>query len=460
MHPARPEWMEEEFENLGKAIKILRENSTVFSSKQWTPLIPTFADNIWVNEFPTKDKIIYTVFSLIPGGFDGSLFEAPYDDKYHYVSLWHHRELNPVIKGDKAYIPALTFPFKKSYLGTRQEASVDCIAKFKKSLVINRKNDSIYIDSKEGDSIMIYSGDPSYNNPVNIYTEWPLNLNLFQLFDRYSNKYIVQLFNKNEIIDERIIYAKLNKPHLISQYSKTEATSTAPDGMVEIPETDFTQIIRIERSFIPYPEYDTLNPMHINKFFMDKYPVTNTQFYDFVESTGYQPEDKTNFLKHWEDGKYPKKLKNYPVVYISYEDAQAYAKWAGKRLPTEAEWQYAAQGFDDRIYPWGNRMEENRCNVDKNELTSVIEYPEGASPFGVLDMVGNIWQLTNDVYDDGSYYFVIIRGGSYYNPTASWWYVKGGPQPLNKTQMLLRVSPGFERNATVGFRCVKDAVKN
>ncbi len=75
----------------------------------------------------------------------------------------------------------------------------------------------------------------------------------------------------------------------------------------------------------------------------------------------------------------------------------------------------------------------------------------------ILDLVGNVWQLTNDVYDNGSYYFVIIRGGSYYNPTSSWWYVQGGPQQLDKTQMLLMVSPGFDRNATVGFRCVKDA---
>jgi formylglycine-generating enzyme required for sulfatase activity len=264
----------------------------------------------------------------------------------------------------------------------------------------------------------------------------------------------------NEIIDERIIYINPSKPRLISEVIKTETVSSIPDGMVEIPAANFTQIIRLDGSFIPYPNYDTINSIQIDKFFMDKFPVTNTQFYDFMESTGYQPKDPTNFLKHWEGGKYPKKLKNYPVVYISYEDAQAYAKWANKRLPTEAEWQYAAQGLDKRIFPWGNRMEPNRCNVDRNELTSVIEYPEGASPFGVLDMVGNIWQLTNDVYDDGSYYYIIIRGGSYYNPTASWWYVKGGPQSLNKTQMLLRVSPGFERNATVGFRCVKDAQKN
>ncbi len=64
-------------------------------------------------------------------------------------------------------------------------------------------------------------------------------------------------------------------------------------------------------------------------------------------------------------------------------------------------------------------------------------------------MVGNIWQMTNDMYFNGSYYFVVIRGGSYYQPDSSWWYIQGGPQPLDKTQIMLLVSPGFDRNATV-----------
>ncbi|MCD4730010.1 MAG: formylglycine-generating enzyme family protein [Bacteroidales bacterium] len=455
--PGNPDWLKEELKYLGKAIKILRENSASFTSYQWIPLIPTLKDKIWVNEFPTKNKTLYTVFSLLPDGFSGPLFEAENNDKYHYVSLWHHKELSPVIKGDKAFIPCLTFPFDQSYLDTRREANVDCIAKFKKLLLIKQVYDSVFIDSKSGDSLLVWAGDPSYGNSAEIYTEWPFSTNLYKLFDRHANKFVIQLFEKNEIIDERIIHIDLNKPHLISQQFKTKPVSSTPDGMVEIPEADFTRIIRIDRSFIPYPDYDTITPIHINRFYMDKYPVTNTQFYDFMESTGYQPKDPVNFLKHWEEGKYPRKLKNYPVVYISYEDAHAYAKWAEKRLPTEAEWQYAAQGLDDRNFPWGNRLEENKYNSGRNEITSVIEYPEGTSPFGILDMVGNVWQLTNDVYDNGSHYFIIMRGGSYYNPTASWWYVKGGPQPLNNSQMLLRVSPGFERNATVGFRCVKDA---
>jgi formylglycine-generating enzyme required for sulfatase activity len=73
-----------------------------------------------------------------------------------------------------------------------------------------------------------------------------------------------------------------------------------------------------------------------------------------------------------------------------------------------------------------------------------------------MDMVGNVWQMTNDMYFNGSNYFMMIRGGSYYKPDSSWWYIQGGPQPLDKTQMMLLVAPGFDRNATVGFRCVRD----
>jgi formylglycine-generating enzyme required for sulfatase activity len=121
------------------------------------------------------------------------------------------------------------------------------------------------------------------------------------------------------------------------------------------------------------------------------------------------------------------------------------------------EWQYAAQGTDMRKYPWGNQMDSTKCNYHLHHPTSVRAFPGGASPFGVEDMIGNIWQMTNDVYDIGCYYYAIIRGGSYYHPVSSIWYVTGGPLPADHPEMLLLLSPGLDRNGTVGFRLVKDA---
>ncbi|MBT4410103.1 MAG: SUMF1/EgtB/PvdO family nonheme iron enzyme, partial [Bacteroidetes bacterium] len=97
------------------------------------------------------------------------------------------------------------------------------------------------------------------------------------------------------------------------------------------------------------------------------------------------------------------------------------------------------------------------CNAGNGILDPVGKYPKGSNPLGIEDLVGSVWQLTNDMYDNGSNHFVILKGGSYFNPGSSWWYVQGGPRPLHYRQMLLRVSRGFERNATVGFRCIKDA---
>ena len=192
---------------------------------------------------------------------------------------------------------------------------------------------------------------------------------------------------------------------------------------------------------------------------MNQYPVTNQEFKKFLKATKYTPKDTSNFLKHWIKGSLPKGLENHPVVYVSLDDAQAYAKWAGKRLPTDIEWQYAAQGTDGKKYPWGNVYDSTKCNHKLGHTTPVDAFPGGENPFGVRDLIGNVWQLTNDVYDNGTFYFGMLRGGSFYNPTSSWWYIPGGPQPADNPQILLMVSPGFDRNATVGFRCVKDAVQ-
>lgn len=454
--PGRPDWMEEEYLYWGKLVKILRENSAAFLSQNWTPLVPTIKDSVWVNKWPVQNKTLYTVYSLLAEGFNGPLFEASSNADSHYVSLYHNEEIHPDTINGKTYVSAKTNSFDKSWLRTRREGNVDCIAQFPNLLQVTLEEDSLFFDASAGEKILLWAGEPSYQNKELEFSVRENRVKLSDLFDRYQGKHVVQLMGDNELLDERVIYVKPGSPQLISRVIRTKAVSEQPGGMVKVTGGKYIFKVRKKESFIPYPDYSAGKEVKVKSFYMDKYPVTNGQFQQFLEATGYLPKDTTRFLKNWQDGMYPLGMAEHPVVYISLEDARAYADWAGKRLPTEIEWQYAAQGNDGRLWPWGNEFDSTRCNVGFNELTRVDIHPEGRSPFGVMDIVGNIWQLTNDIYDNGSHYFIIIRGGSYYHPTSSWWYVHGGPQPLDKSQMLLRVSPGFERNATVGFRCVKD----
>jgi formylglycine-generating enzyme required for sulfatase activity len=248
-------------------------------------------------------------------------------------------------------------------------------------------------------------------------------------------------------------------------------------GMVLIPAGKFTFHASSGDAFIPYPAQDTGRTFNMAGLYMDKYPVTNRQFQIFLSESKYKPADTARFLAHWVKGKIPAGMEDFPVVHVSLEDAQAYAKWAGKRIPTEVEWQYAAQAGDLRDWPWDQKVPVTRkeeyvtetlttveiggidstnCNLGNGHIYKVGSYPRGANPHGLQDLVGCVWQLTNDEYQSGNYRYVILKGGSYFKPSGSWWYVQGGPRELHYRQMLLRVSAGFERNATVGFRCVTD----
>ncbi len=192
---------------------------------------------------------------------------------------------------------------------------------------------------------------------------------------------------------------------------------------------------------------------------MDLTPVTNAQFARFLEASGYQPKEGTNFLKHWTGRVPPAGREDHPVVYVDLKDARAYAQWAGKRLPTEEEWQFAAQGIDARKYPWGNeapKPQDNLCNGYGASTTPVKQFPAGRSPFGIYDLCSNTWEWTESERRDGVNRFAIIRGGSHYQAKGSHWYMDGGPQEVTFGAKCLLTWPGLDRCATVGFRCVAD----
>jgi formylglycine-generating enzyme required for sulfatase activity len=262
-------------------------------------------------------------------------------------------------------------------------------------------------------------------------------------------------------------------PQTIVEIPATVAASEAPEGMIRIPGGPFVFKVggtEIEGGGDPgvdvqYPWEDTPRRFHeksmqVAPFFIDKYPVTNAQFKQFLDATHYAPADKTNFLRDWTNGGFPQGWENRPVTWVSLEDARAYAKWAGKRLPHEWEWQLAAQGTDGRAFPWGDAWQPANVPVPAVGRTmpgpdAVDAHPQGASPYGVMDLVGNVWQWTDEFRDEHTR-AAILRGGDHYQPQGSIWYF---PQAYRNDEhsKLLLMAPGYDRSGGVGFRCVRDA---
>ncbi len=190
------------------------------------------------------------------------------------------------------------------------------------------------------------------------------------------------------------------------------------------------------------------------RFHMARTPVTNAQYKLFVDATHHRlPE-------HWINGAIPPGKEDHPVVYVSWYDALAFCEWAGVRLPEEPEWEKAARGEDGRLYPWGDGLpDRNRCNFNNNEgdTTPVTRYPAGASPYGLLDMAGNVLEWTGSLFlpypyqrrfehqDRRSEQPRVARGGAYPRHPDLVWHVRcAGRFPLE---------PGF-RSPWVGFRVV------
>jgi len=240
-------------------------------------------------------------------------------------------------------------------------------------------------------------------------------------------------------------------------------------GMVRVPGGKFTLRMEYSAGTLDVQVLDSLitdergrrysltRVVDLPAFYIDRTEVTNKQFKQFLEATGYAPDRPDYFLKDWSGGSYPQGREDHPVVWVSLEDARAYARWAGKSLPTEEQWQKAAQGTDGRIWPWGNNYAPDKANMDSRDTRPVGSYPEGASPCGCLDMAGNVWEWVGEVRTDGYHLYAWIRGGSYFNAKESPWYFRGGPYATYQRTKLWLMAPGLNRCATVGFRCVKDA---
>ncbi len=384
-------------------------------SKDWEPMVPMLRYGVFASRWPLEGNTVWTIVNRNEYDVAGDQMEVPSSEGTRYFDLYHGVELKIQTRPGKRSV--LSFPIEAKGYGAilaTNGAPAEAIA----SLIMKMKAASA--------------------TPLSSYSrEWKV------------------------------------LPQQIVPISATKAALQVPSGMIKIPAADFlfkVSGIEIEGSNdigvdVQYPWEDAPRRFHEhlmrqNSFYIDEYPVTNAQFKDFMDATRYHPKDDLNFLRDWRDGTFPKGWENRPVIWVSQEDAHAYASWAGKRLPHEWEWQYAAQGTDGRLYPWGNEWEESAVPLPDKSRTmrgpdSVDSHPKGASPFGVMDMVGNVWQWTEEFVDDHTR-AAILRGGSYYPPQGSIWYF---PQAyrLDEHGKLLLMAPSMDRSGAVGFRCVVDA---
>ncbi len=196
-----------------------------------------------------------------------------------------------------------------------------------------------------------------------------------------------------------------------------------------------TEMIAIPGGPFPFGE-DALD-VEVPGFEIDRFPITNRDYEVFVEDTGHRPP------AYWPSGSMPDEIADHPVVGVDYYDALAYARWVGKDLPFEDEWERAARGTDARPYPWGEETDLQASNTARSGVrmtTPADLHARNVSPDGVRDMVGNTWELTHTPAAGGG---VVVRGGSWYDFAlyAKTWF---------------RFATDVDaRNGTIGFRCVR-----
>ena len=403
-------------ETIRRIRTIYQQFPDAWSSDAWEPHIPVLQNGVFASGFPEGKAIVYTFVNRDSGNKNGAQITLENKPSSHYYDLWNGVEIIPVAKNNEA---TLSFSIEGNGFGA--------------ILVTEEKKE-----------------DAPF-------------LSFLQQMKRFAKQPLA-------------VYSTSWKP---LQQSITAITSTMPalhnpDGMLLIPEAKNyvfkSEGVMIEGNSLPdavgvqYPwqthaQRSQTHTMNIPSFYVDEYPVTNKQFKQFLVAAKYHPKDDYNFLKDWRNGNYPTGWDDKPVTWVSPEDAQAYAAWAGKRLPHEWEWQYAAQGTDGRTYPWGSQYDSTKLLPADTarmmrEPTAVTLFSKSASPFGVQDMVGNVWQWT-DEYSDEHTRAAIVKGGSYYHAQTSGWYFPQA-QEVYKYGKYLLMSPGMDRAGTIGFRCVKD----
>jgi formylglycine-generating enzyme required for sulfatase activity len=240
-------------------------------------------------------------------------------------------------------------------------------------------------------------------------------------------------------------------------YSEASRLGSKPNEMILIPAGEF-----IRGTNHRLPDEGPQHVATVDAFYIDKYEVTNLQYKAFNDAT------KRRSPTHFRNRTFPQGKADHPVTYVSWYDADAYCKWAGKRLPTDVEWEKAARGTDGREYPWGDNFDIKKANMplrwqalDKfGDTTPVGAFADGVSPYGVYDMTGNVWEWTASWYtaypgnkttsENYGERYKTLKGGSWFDCS---FYKCGISAPVYNRAFFSRKT----KNDSFGFRCAKNA---
>jgi iron(II)-dependent oxidoreductase len=230
---------------------------------------------------------------------------------------------------------------------------------------------------------------------------------------------------KRELVD--LMKGFPTQAHVLESIVSLSATATSLSEEVQPQESRGvgSEMAKVPKGSFLYGEDKKARTID-QDYLIDIFPVTNEQYRHFLEKGGYQKkelwleegwkwkeQERVSQPLFWEDEKWNKP--DHPVVGVSWFEAEAYAKWAGKRLPSEEEWEKAARGTEGREYPWGDEFDKEKCNSEASgfsRTTSVTKYVNGLSPYGCYDMAGNVWEWTESWYNQDQD-TKVIRGGSW-----------------------------------------------
>jgi len=257
-----------------------------------------------------------------------------------------------------------------------------------------------------------YALDVAEEQPEGAIFLIPLKLEECAVPERLSRWQWVNYFDQRG--HERLMRAFRVRAESLGLPAQKPLEKAAPSGepdMVYVPPGPFI-----------FGEGQKVNLEH--GFWIDRFPVTNAQFCRFLNEKGNREEGggewvdlkRSRIRQHGSQFTVESGYEEHPVVCVSWYGASSYAQWAGKRLPSEEEWEKAARGVDGRRYPWGDDWDPARCNTTEagpGTTTPVHAYPQGMSPYGCYDMAGNVWEWTASLYTTGQDWRV-LRGGCWY----------------------------------------------